>query len=224
MQRPALAVAIRGEIRIFGKGLHQRLLGRRHLVIPERNSVEEADDAPRHRAQVMQRIRLERDDPERCAARVVRTVKIAFQHQPPAADDDDGVHVPDALVGNGLAEPRLEIGGKSGFGRLRHVPIERCCRRTFSDRSDHENSSCGCQHPPAVEHCCGPIVTFRPATTMTARIGSNMSSEASLYSDYSCGAVPNCASSEPLRKISDGSTLWPNRNGASRPPSSLPRR
>ena len=134
MQRPALPAGVGGEVGIFRKRLHQGLLGRRHLAGLERDPVQEPDDAFRHRAQIVQRVGLECDDAERLAARVIRTVKIALQHQPSAADDDDGVHVPDALVGDGLVEPRFEIAGKSGFGRLGDVPVEhrcRACRRSI---------------------------------------------------------------------------------------------
>ncbi len=76
----------------------------------------------------MKRVRLERNHSQRPAARVVLSVKIALQRQPSVAHDDDAVKIPDALLGNGLVEPRLQIVGEAGFSRRRGAPVERGSR------------------------------------------------------------------------------------------------
>jgi len=170
MQRPALPAGIRREIGIFGKGLHQGLLGRRHLACGERDSVQQADDTLRHRAQIVQRIGLERDNSQRPAARIVRTFEIALQHQPSAADDNDRVHVPDTFFGNRLVQPCSEIVGKSRLGWFRRAKVEHR-RRACADRSTHQCASGGRKYMSAAEIRLDHVVTpvFATQKVRTAR-------------------------------------------------------
>lgn len=72
----------------------------------------------------MERIRFERNNDQRLAARIVLAVKIAFEYQPPIANNDDAVKIPYSLLGDGLVEPFLHIIRKPGFSRRYAAPTE----------------------------------------------------------------------------------------------------
>jgi hypothetical protein len=59
------------------------------------------------------------------AARAVVPFEIALQHQPIVPQHDQPMQIPDAFVGNGVVEPRLEIGREACVRGRDRCPILR---------------------------------------------------------------------------------------------------
>jgi hypothetical protein len=100
------------EVRVLGKCLQQGRLWWRHFALGKRDAVEKTDYTFRDRAQIVQDRLVECDAPQRTTPCRILACEIALKNEPPLAQQDNAVDVPNALVGDRLIETGLEIGRK----------------------------------------------------------------------------------------------------------------
>ena len=126
MDRQPVTAFLGGEIGVLGKCREERRFRRRDQALVQGDAVEQADDALGARTQIVERIGAERDAADRTnAARAILTLEVPLQHEPVVPENDEPMHIPDALFGDGLVEPRRKVGGKARVRRLGERPCAR---------------------------------------------------------------------------------------------------
>ena len=99
MDRDAVATRLAREIGILRKLVIEFCVGRRHLARGERNAIGEADNALRHRAQVVRHVGAEGHGTEPAATfRLVLATPIVFEHELAALAHEQRVQAVDLAV------------------------------------------------------------------------------------------------------------------------------
>ena len=114
-----LPLRVSGELRILRELRQKRRLRRRHQPPVQGDAVEKADDALRHRAQIVQRLRLERDMAERLPPVLVGPVVIALQDRLAGLQRQNRVQSPQQARAKSRIEPLAEIAGESQAAQIR---------------------------------------------------------------------------------------------------------
>jgi hypothetical protein len=106
------------EVRVVGERLEQRALERGHVAIREGDAVEEADDALRHRAHVVEGVRTEGHLAQGHPQALVVPREVLLEHEATTPHDDHPVEVSQPPVADGDADSgqltRIETGRRLG--------------------------------------------------------------------------------------------------------------
>ena len=114
-----LPLRIFGEVRILRELRQKRRLWRRHQPPVQGDAVQNADDALRHRAQIVQRLGLEGDMAERLPPVLVGPFVIALQHRLAGLQRQHRVQSPQQARAKSRIEPLADIAGESQAAQIR---------------------------------------------------------------------------------------------------------
>ena len=129
VQRHGAPRVIAGEVAIFGKGVDQGRFRRRDQAVPERDSVQQRDDAFRDGADIVQGLGPEGDRAERPAPAFVRSLEIGLQQDGVVAGDDDAVQAGHFRPGRAGPQPRRHPMIEAGVFRPCVTPFPVHVRR-----------------------------------------------------------------------------------------------
>ncbi len=138
VQRHGAPRVIAGEVAIFGKGVDQGRFRRRDQAVPERDPVQQRDDAFRDGADIVQGLGPEGDRAERPAPAFVRALEIGLQQDGFVAGDDDAVQVGHFRPGREGSQPCRHPMIEAGVFRPSVTPFPvhvRCLPLGYGQRS-----------------------------------------------------------------------------------------